>query len=37
MSTKFIIEIDDFFFRIMNKNLSESREIVNIFSSKEKD
>jgi hypothetical protein len=37
MSTKFIIEIDDFFFRIMNKNLSESREIVNIYSSKEKD
>jgi hypothetical protein len=36
MSGEFIIEIDKIFFRIMNKNLSESRIIVNIYSSKEK-
>jgi hypothetical protein len=37
MNKEFIIKIDDFFFRIMNKNLNESRIIVNIYSSKERD
>ena len=35
--TKFIIEIDNIFFRIISKNLNESRDIVNIYSSTEKD
>lgn len=37
MSTEFIIEIDKFFFRIISKNLNESRDIVNIYSSSERD
>jgi hypothetical protein len=36
IKTKFIIKIDKIFFRIMNKNLSESRIIVNIYSSEDK-
>ena len=36
-STEFIIEIDEIFFRIISKNLNESRDIVNIYSSTERD